>query len=334
MQVGNGGMKLLEALWEPTATPHLTNLTAVEILRHVWISQHVVIEGEIRLRDAKEMAPTADHLESPYETEARYGTKGGMNWIGYKAHLTETCDDDLPHLLTQVHTTIATEADIAQLASIQEGLAEVEPLPAEHLVDGGYVRGRNLVSSEQEHGIDLVGPTYEDRQWQAKAKKGFDVTNFQVNWEQKTVACPQGRRSVRWREMETGRGKSMINVAFSPVDCTPCQVRALCTRAKDLPRALTLQPRAEHEAIQKARERQHTEEFTTRYSKRAGIEGTISQGVRAFGLRKASYRGLDKTHLQHVATATAINLGRLADWLAGVPSAGTRVSHFAALVPN
>ena len=70
------------------------------------------------------MAPAAIHLESPYETEARYGAKGDMSWIGYQAHITETCDDDRPHLLTQVHTTIAAEADIEQLTFIQKGLAE------------------------------------------------------------------------------------------------------------------------------------------------------------------------------------------------------------------
>lgn len=105
----------------------------------------------------------------------------------------------------------------------------------------------------------------------------------------------------------------------------------MCTRAKTSARKLTLQPRAEHEAIQQARQRQETEAFTIQYGRRAGIEGTFSQGVRGLGLRRARYRGLHKTHLQHVATAAAINIGRLADWLNGVPQATTRVSQFAAL---
>lgn len=120
-------------------------------------------------------------------------------------------------------------------------------------------------------------------------------------------------------------------VGFSPADCTPCPVRSLCTKAKSAARNLTLQPRAEHEAIQQARSRQETEGFIVQYRRRAGIEGTISQGVRALGLRRARYRGLGKSHLQHVATAAAINIERLADWLDGVPLAGTRVSQFAAL---
>jgi transposase len=71
------------------------------------------------------------------------------------------------------------------------------------------------------------------------------------------------------------------------------------------PKALTpCSLKEEHEAIQAAGRPQETEEFTSIYSKRAGIEGTISQGVRAFGLRKARYRGSKRSHLlQGLATA-------------------------------
>jgi transposase len=94
-----------------------------------------------------------------------------------------------------------------------------------------------------------------------------------------------------------------------------------------------LQPRAEHAAIQAARQRQQTDAFAGQFTRRAGIEGTISQGVRAFALRQARYRGLAKTQLRQVATATAVNIRRLADWLNEVPRAQTRCSPFAALAP-
>jgi transposase len=53
--------------------------------------------------------------------------------------------------------------------------------------------------------------------------------------------------------------------------------------------------------------------------------------VRAFGLRQARYRGLAKTGLQHIATAAAVNLDRMAAWFSGRPLAPTRTSRFAAL---
>jgi hypothetical protein len=61
------------------------------------------------------------------------------------------------------------------------------------------------------------------------------------------------------------------------------------------------------------------------------VEGTISQGVRAFGMRRSRYRGLDKTHLQHVAIAAAMNVDRLVAWFDGRPRAQTRTTRFAAL---
>jgi transposase len=67
------------------------------------------------------------------------------------------------------------------------------------------------------------------------------------------------------------------------------------------------------------------------YKKRAGIEGTISQGVRRGTLRRSRYRGLEKTHLQEVATATAINIVRAVNFLNQETPAKTRVSRFARL---
>lgn len=157
------------------------------------------------------------------------------------------------------------------------------------------------------------------------------MANFRIDWEKKMVTCPQRRQSVRWSETETARGRSMIHIDFSATECAACPSCPLCTRAKDLPRTLTLQPKEEHEAIQFARKRQRTEEFASLYSHRGGIEGTVSQGVRAFGLGQARYRSLKKTHFQELATATAVNVGRIANWLNEIPTAPTRRSRLAAL---
>jgi transposase len=329
--VGADGMWLLNQLDAPYTPQVLKELSEVEILRQIWQQYYEQIDGEIRVLDPKEMPEGARRIESPYEVEARYSTKRSMGWVGYKVHLTESCDEGFPHLITDVHTTAATATDVKQLSAIQDGLAQNGLLPAEQLADSSYVCGSNLVSSHARHEIDLIGPPYKDNTWQAKADEGFDVASFGIDWEGKIVTCPRERQSIRWSETKTARGRSMIHIDFSADDCSACQSRSSCTRAKDLPRTLTLQPKEEHEAIQFARRRQKTEEFAALYSQRAGIEGTVSQGVRAFGLRQARYRGLKKTHLQELSTATAVNVGRIANWLNGVPTALTRRSPLAAL---
>jgi transposase len=329
--VGLDGQRLLEALAAPLAPPALAELPAVDLLRRVWQVEFMVVDGRLRLRDPKELPAATDHVESPYEPEARYTTKRTWHWVGYKVHLTETCDDDRPHLLTQVATTIAPASDVQQLASIHAALAKSEVLPAQHLVDAGYVRARNLVEGREQYQVDVIGPIPADHQWQAKTQTGFDVSQFAVDWDARVATCPQGRRSARWCETHTARRRTMIRVEFAAADCTTCPARPQCTRARTPFRTILLQPREEHEMIQAARQRQQTAEYATVYARRAGIEGTLSQGVRAFGLRRARYRGLAKTHLQHLATAAAMNIERLVDWWNGVSPAKTRRSHFAAL---
>lgn len=93
-------------------------------------------------------------------------------------------------------------------------------------------------------------------------------------------------------------------------------------------------PQVEHEALKRAREAHASVEGHERYKRRAGIEGSISQGVRGFGLRRSRYRGLAKTRLQNLAIAAAMNIDRLFNWLENVPRAKTRISRFAALADS
>ncbi len=121
-------------------------------------------------------------------------------------------------------------------------------------------------------------------------------------------------------------------VRFAARDCGVCPVRSRCTRAQSHKgRVLKLMRQAEYEAIQAAREQHASPEGQQRYKRRAGVEGTISQGVRVFGLRRTRYRGLGKTRLQNIASAAALNIDRIVNWLNEVPRAKTRVSRFAAL---
>src|SRR4051812_41678124 len=167
--------------------------------------------------------------------------------------------------------------------------------------------------------------------WQGKVEGGHTLDRFEVDWDEERVRCPQGKLSSAWSPQVDQAGAPYVSVWFRKTDCAACAARPLCTRAEHQARHLKLPPRAEHEALRAARERLATKEGRRRHARRAGIEGTISQGVRAFGLRRSRYRGLAKTHLQHVATTAAINLDRLATWFRAVPPATTRTSRFAAL---
>ncbi len=76
---------------------------------------------------------------------------------------------------------------------------------------------------------------------------------------------------------------------------------------------------------------QEDRDWQAKYALRAGVEGTIRQTVAVTGSRRARYRGLAKTHLEHVYSAVALNLIRLDAWWNGQPLDRTRTSHLARL---
>jgi transposase len=159
------------------------------------------------------------------------------------------------------------------------------------------------------------------------------VTDFHIDWEANRATCPRGKESGSWRTYQDKAGAPYIKVRFPAADCQACEARTQCTKATGAAagRQLRLHPRDQHEALVAARAREASAGDRPLYALRQGIEGTLSQAVRGFGLRCARYRGLAKTHLQHVATAAALDLDRVAAWLQGRPLAPTRISRFAAL---
>jgi transposase len=163
--------------------------------------------------------------------------------------------------------------------------------------------------------------------------KGFEASQFVVDWHNECATCPAGHTSSSWTPAQDRRGNPVIKIKFAMQDCRPCPSREQCTHSQSASprRVLTLRPQAQYQALQAARQRQATEAFKTAYAVRAGIEGTLSQGIRAFGLRQARYRGQEKVHLQHVLTAAALNLCRMYAWLTEQPRAQTRQAAFVRL---
>src|SRR3954453_12307764 len=338
-QVGADGFLLLDAIDGAEAPPAIAALPAVAVLRRVW-ARHFErdaagpdtgeISGDaVRLRPAQGRGP-GDRIESPYDSEARFRTKAGTSWTGYMVPLTETCDAGAPRRVVHADTTPANVHEAMRTALIHDALATKGLAPSEHLVDSAYVSAEHLVGARERHGIGLFGPARPDQSWQKQVEGAFQATDFVVDWERRRVRCPEGHDSTTWGQTrDKASGRSLIRVGFSPAQCQPCPSRSRCTQG--ISRWLGLRPRPEHEALAAARARLESEAGRQLYAQRQGVESTLSQGVRAFGLRQARYRGLAKTGLQNVATAAALNLDRLTAWLAQRPLAPTRISRFAAL---
>jgi transposase len=342
--VGEDGFLLLDALDTAEAPEGLRELPSLDILRRTWqrhydrTGDEAMATGEgaqrrVRFKTNRELPPATEGIESPYDADARYRHKRDTSWTGYMVHVSETCESTAPHLLTHVHTTAATVHEAQCTTPIQQALMDKELPPREHFVDAAYVSAALLVHSRDEQGITLRGPTRPSQGWQMQVAGAYTIEQFTVDWERQQVCCPQGKWAASWHERVEQDGSPYIVAAFRRQDCQACLARPLCTQAQQQGRQLRLPPQDQYEALTAARAWYASEEGIERYQQRAGVEGTLSQGVRAFGLRRTRYRGLPKTHVQHIATAAAINIDRIVAWLDERPQAQTRTSRFAALAP-
>ncbi|GAB5430582.1 MAG: hypothetical protein Devi2KO_40410 [Devosia indica] len=340
--IGADGFTLLSWLGADDAPEELRVLPAVQTLEQVWAdhfdckkatkaSKSAIVATDVRLRAPSEPWNKAEAIKSPYDLDARYGNKGSVKWIGYRAHVTETCDEECPRLVTHVLTTAASTHDSKATPVIQEALVAQGRAPSTQLMDSVYLTATGMVESLKLHQIHMVGPAMRNTSWQERQADAFGLEQFSIDWEREQVQCPEGRVSKLWGAYETEQMGRFVRVKFDAAECQLCAVRSRCTKATKNGRQLTFKPREQHEALEAIRAYLQTKSGAREYGKRAGVEGTFSQLARVFGVRRARYRTEAKAHVQHVATAAALNVDRLVAWQQGRDLAKTRTSRFAAL---
>jgi len=356
------GYALLEAIYDSSSPGWLRELPATDVLRRVLLQNYTraIADGkEVIKRREKEpegdgLPPGHARIASPYDTDARWGVKREEFWLGYKLHVTETCDDapactcrpaaagipdrrhdkgcahlTAPNLVTHVATTDATVTDNQMTSVTHQDLAARNLAPGRHYLDSGYLSAALVVSALTTWGIALIGPLLADTSAQARAGAGYARADFTADYDAQTVTCPQGKTSASWSPC-TQHGKDAIVATFSARDCGPCPARPQCTTNSKHQRQLTLPPRDLAEAQAAARAAEKTTRFQADYARRAGVEGTMHQAT-SHGARRARYRGLPKTRLDHVYMACALNLLRLEAYWTGTPLDRRRTSHLARL---
>lgn len=292
-QVEQSGLRTLQELGE------------IETLRSVLQQQFPNASGEA---PATQRPTGGEIIESPHETQARRSTKRGNSWIGYKFQVSESCDPDKPNLVVDIDVTNATANDCPELPKIQARLKERDLLPGEQQVDQGYMSGKRLAESEA-LGIKLMGIPLSDTQ----GPEGFRQADFVIDESTQQVTCPGGHTNVVWSEKQTDDQDAVyVLIRFDAQTCQQCPFFGRCTKSCQ-GRSLTLHPY--RQLLAERRAEAQSEDFRQKLHLRAGIEGTISELVRAHGLRHARYRGLPKTRLQACFTAIATNLKRVTRWL-------------------
>jgi transposase len=169
--VGSDGFRLLDMLYamaqtsvpdQDSATPLLYQLEAVQALRQLWLQQYYREGDKVQWRKQEELPPVRLQLQSPYDVEARWSYRRDDSWVGYKVHITESCEPNMPHLITDVQTRPSGEADLDALPTIHAALMRRGLLPAQQLVDAGYLTSKTSLQSEEAHAVELVGQIERD----------------------------------------------------------------------------------------------------------------------------------------------------------------------------
>jgi len=308
-ETGRDGQWLLARLADPTTPASLATLPQVATLQTVWEQQYQLRDQLVVLRDLRGYDGTLQ-IQSPHDPQARWSKKGAQSWVGYKLQLTETDDDTLPHLITDIAITSSVEGDTTALGEIAARQAARAVLPAERYVDQAYVSGGTLQASAA-RGEELIGPApTSDPSPQARLADGLTQAHFQIDLETRVARCPAGATAVG-RVAKDGT----IRFDFADARCAGCALRPRCCSGKG-GRRLTSSPG--HAALVAARLRQETEAFKTAYrAHRGGVEGGLSVLVRGHGMRLCRYIGRVKNELRAVFVGAAVNLRRAARWLAG-----------------
>jgi transposase len=335
-QIASDGYRLLEVVHAGSAPAWLREIPAVSVLRTVWIQQftRTIADGvqTVCWRGKEDLPAGRALIASPYDPEARYSQKRGSPWTGYKVHLSEGCSDPRrPHLITHVVTTDATVNDATVVDTVHDALTAKELKPAEHLLDSGYASAELLLTAPVDRGICVIAPVRPNSTPQQVRSAGFGKSAFAIDWQNKKATCPSGQSSRYWTVGLDNNGRDAIRIRFATTTCAPCPVRDQCTRSTQYGRQLTVRPQEQDALLERVRAEQTTDAWKDRYAARAGVEGTIHQAVAVSGMRRTRYRGLAKTHLGHILTATAVNLIRIDAWWTNTPLARTRTSRLAAI---
>jgi len=275
-------------------------LPELEVLQTLLQQNFTIHNQTVHLR--KQCVDGKEKIQTPHDPEARYSTKRGKSWTGYKVHITETANDKREvNFVTDISTTNACERDNETLQEIQENICNRGLKPEQQFVDKGYVTGDNL-SDSQENDIQLMGEASE------LSNHGlYTADEFTIDFQNKTATCPAGNTCCLWKEYDSGKHKGEIHISFGD-QCHDCPMKSRCTNNKA---GRNLRLHAHYELLKERRAECKTQTFKEAMKRRPPVEGTISEMVRAHGLRRSRYRGGLKTHLQNLMIGTALNVKRL-----------------------
>jgi len=258
-------------------------------------------------------------VHNPHDPQAQWSTKrslGKAGWVGYKVQVCETAAEEAcarreptQAVVTAVVTQPATSSDHGSLEVVLAAQARREdPAPETVFADAGYVSAPALERADA-NDYELCGPVGAP----PHSSRRFGSDAFDVDLTNRRVTCPAGKISAQCsRITETGHDHAYFYFAWAGSDCVACPLAPQCLSRKKPQPFRTLQVGEKHMLVQARRRLCRTPDYRARMRRRSGIEGTISELKRGYGIRRCRYRGLAKTDVQMQFAGAACNLRRWA----------------------
>lgn len=248
----------------------------------------------------RKVATGKDHICSPHEVDARYSSKGGKGWLGYKGEVVETVtgSQDEVNFITHIDIIEATDFDGDSLVEIVEDLQEKGIAPSELYGDTHYNTAANIEEAAK-RGVTVEGPVKKNSNRVKEKNKGF-----KIDLEQKKAICPQGIESIKFNEKKPDN----VYAKFPKNSCADCDRKSICEPEL---RGKRIEMKRPNPILEQRRKQMKDPGYNRDLHKRNGIEGTLSGLVRGQSWRRSRYRGKDKSQLQAKFTGAAANIIRL-----------------------
>lgn len=270
-----------------------------------------------------------DTLQSAYDPDASYGHKGQ----GYSVHITETCNNaDTPEIITDYEVHGAARSDVGKAVDVLDRLEEVALTPDKLFADGGYPSVPSVYDIIVNRGVELVAPV--NRGPMDAAVMGRD--QFEFDDVGHVVSCPEVHPAIDHKILSNNSTEKTLHAIFDGDTCRQCErletcpVRAPNHRKKgESPRDTTGNFRLEITQALCLRDdmlvEQQTPEWKDDYKIRSGVEATMSEIKRGYGMARLRVRGLSRVHFAVVCKVTACNIKR---WWRATRTSGSGPSPF------
>lgn len=312
LQAGTDARDLLS--WLDTLPESVRSIKEIQTLRRVFEENFEEQQAQL----AKRRAQPPGAVQNPHDPDAQWSSKGTIpakqkDWVGYKVQIAETLptskdDPKAPTdaIITAVVTQPAIASDKAAMTEVEKEWERTQQeKPGCLYVDGGYTSGKELARAQQEE-REIKGPV------QPAPTKGekLSAEDFSIDIETRSAICPSGHASTNCSRMEEATGKINYRFEWKNSICQSCPLKDRCVGANQSHRSLVVGEHHEH--VQARRREMKTPEFKEQMHSRNGIEGTISELKRGYGMRRSRYRGISKTTFQNYMIAAACNIKRWA----------------------